>query len=619
MAASEPLEEKEEKTAENAEDKTEEKTDEMTEEKTEEMTEEKENGGGGDCEEEELGDIEDILVDATKVDEKSGEKEKKAKKDKKGDKEKKEKKGKREREDESGVTEKAQSAQSNQSLVAEGCPAELVVEASGKKSIDGRYTLVPAAFKGRAAYKLQASKKQNDMYLYCKAKGAEWRFGPEIGAGGCIMSVQDCGLPVPAEPYPHIWRLYQRNDSGEKVQVPVLAMRVVNAGIGEDPLRFVRFIEAPVEGAEGTDAEAAVQPTKKSKKSHKKVVQKGEPLEPMEVDSKGEASASAVGNGDSPKAKAEASSGATASTDASVGEKKADAEQQVSKTEAPKDGGEAAGEAEGRESSSESSEAEEDEAKSDSSDESSAEEAQPKSSASADEAKAAATAANLAAQVQKRDAFEARLRGQFSKLNGGVAVKAKLEQVKSALAKQETMVHLGYSQAEVTALLESLAKEFQKTAPKAPPRPPPKHLLKQDAREDGVVSKAAPPKSEGGPLHAHRKFQVAPSISKLRNKWGPKHANRIGFKDSTQTLPGAAPQPLHKEVSVESFRSWGSQLWFQAPGQIVECDTCEKTVPQAHGCLQGAPEKSQFAQMRFICCECIGAQVVANSGNYGED
>ena len=42
-----------------------------------------------------------------------------------------------------------------------------------------------------------------------------------------------------------------------------------------------------------------------------------------------------------------------------------------------------------------------------------------------------------------RAAFEAKLRGQLSKLNGGVAVNTKLELVKTALAKQEVMLYVG--------------------------------------------------------------------------------------------------------------------------------------------------------------------------------
>lgn len=58
------------------------------------------------------------------------------------------------------------------------------------------------------------------------------------------------------------------------------------------------------------------------------------------------------------------------------------------------------------------------------------------------------------------------------------------------------------------------------------------------------------------------------------------------------------------QAPIQSFKAFGDTLWYIAPGQMVQCDGCERSVPQAMGSLQGAHGASQFAQNAFFCIEC---------------
>ncbi|CAJ1379577.1 unnamed protein product [Effrenium voratum] len=65
-----------------------------------------------------------------------------------------------------------------------------------------------------------------------------------------------------------------------------------------------------------------------------------------------------------------------------------------------------------------------------------------------------------------------------------------------------------------------------------------------------------------------------------------------------------ADRHLKLEVPIESFKTYGEGLWFQCPGAMVNCDTCDRVIPQGLGSLQGAPSRSQFAQHLFLCSDC---------------
>eukprot|EP00913_Durusdinium_trenchii_P029389 g27549.t1 len=75
------------------------------------------------------------------------------------------------------------------------------------------------------------------------------------------------------------------------------------------------------------------------------------------------------------------------------------------------------------------------------------------------------------------------------------------------------------------------------------------------------------------PHHTHQ-----PTKSVLRHP-----ADRNKRKRSIQYAPDG---DLKTEVTIPSYKSLGEGLWFQCPGSLVNCDHCNRLVPQAMGSLQ---------------------------------
>eukprot|EP00401_Gymnodinium_catenatum_P009410 CAMPEP_0117557278 /NCGR_PEP_ID=MMETSP0784-20121206/52245_1 /TAXON_ID=39447 /ORGANISM="" /LENGTH=297 /DNA_ID=CAMNT_0005354585 /DNA_START=101 /DNA_END=990 /DNA_ORIENTATION=- len=147
------------------------------------------------------------------------------------------------------------------------CPPKIVIQASGKKSVDGTYKLMAETSRGKPAYVLEGGKKK--MYLHCYKK---WLISiDEMDKKKYMMSCQDAGLSTPCEPYPYLWRSFDKNESGEKFEVISYGMRVIDASVKESldaelPLQ-------PLEQSAATEVNAAADgegaPAKKHKKSHK--------------------------------------------------------------------------------------------------------------------------------------------------------------------------------------------------------------------------------------------------------------------------------------------------------------------------------------------------------------
>lgn len=162
---------------------------------------------------------------------------------------------------------------------------------------------------------------------------------------------------------------------------------------------------------------------------------------------------------------------------------------------------------------------------------------------------------------------------------------------------------VGFSGAQtVHALLEKLGKEFHASKPKQPTGPPPKHILEQKgiSKADehvgmGPMTPPEMPKTLAPGAMPHR--GPAPRRSALK-KSGAHHRNH------TRRIRYANAGELVNLLGVQSYRDCLPQLWYISPGALVLCDGCQKEVPQAMGSMQGAPGQSQFAQNRFICCEC---------------
>lgn len=144
-----------------------------------------------------------------------------------------------------------------------------------------------------------------------------------------------------------------------------------------------------------------------------------------------------------------------------------------------------------------------------------------------------------------------------------------------------------------------------------------KHLFQWAVRHLGVanpLNTSAPPQSaprtpeQPQPRTPPPDEEEAPRSDAVAQL--PHHT--MAAPKSVLKKPGQPPGPVRRvqhaqedfQVMVTSHKSCGEGLWFQCPGSFVNCDTCERPVPQAMGCLQGAPARSQFAQHLFLCQDC---------------
>eukprot|EP00928_Gymnodinium_smaydae_P082311 TRINITY_DN65674_c0_g1_i1.p1 TRINITY_DN65674_c0_g1~~TRINITY_DN65674_c0_g1_i1.p1 ORF type:complete len:558 (-),score=89.72 TRINITY_DN65674_c0_g1_i1:224-1897(-) len=469
------------------------------------------------------------------------------------------------------------------------CPKRILIECTNRPKFDGVYNLMPGLNNRRPAYEQElndnvAGAQKN--YLYFAKK---WALGPHLGEKKYVFHVEDVGLPHPCEPYPRVWKRYDKSTGG-KVEVPVPSMRVIDGAFEEEmkeerellrklpsesgsgvrkPKTRSRYVAAASGAGDGAATDAAASSAAAGEQ--------------------GDADAGAAKDKDSAKPDTPSGTVATSQNDSDGSSSSESGDEQPAQDDAADSGAEA----------------------SDSSDDSSSSSAS--NSKPATTASTAAAAAAAVPAAPSRDAaamvagFEQKLRLTLGKLSGAAACKAKLQEFKGNLDKRPNFAQIGM----LKDIITKLEAEYVRPQSRQPKAPPPAHLLnkkidapagKEQKLEPPTVQQAA---KQGVPL-PHRTM-AAPKKSKLRNHFAPKPLHphmRVHYHGNN---PHDNTSVVSAQHSVVSFRSFGPQLWFQQPGSTVVCDSCESVVSQAQGTLQGAPEKSQFAQDRFICCTCMSA------------
>jgi len=395
-------------------------------------------------------------------------------------------------------------------------------------------------------------------------------------------------LPHPCEPYPEIWSRNEKNDDGSRKKVLCYGMRIYDSEY-ETEQSLKGSLGAALQEA-AADGAVAPSPNKKRKKASK-------PAEAAAGDAENASSSAAAPGTEKPKVPEKPKEPELPQvcpdghpfTDNIVmfcgmcGAKRV--------AEKPPEAEEAA-----RESGSDSSEESSEDVQAGSSDSDSSDSSTAPSGSAASPPPKAAQAPAKVDKAKANEAFKSKIREKMQMLahNPTAMQNAILKVKESFTATHEQQYAL--TRDELETFLQSLQQEFQqkKPGPKQPAAPPPKHLQAKAAGSDSASAS-----------YSHRKYP-APSKSKLRPmqaKWGAKNPCRISYPQDD-----AGVDTGRSEIQVKSWRASGESLWFQQPGAIVMCDDCGNTGPQTNGSLQGSEGKSQFAQNKFVCFECIGNQ-----------
>jgi len=554
-----------------------------------------------------------------------GKKEKKSKKDddedRKEKKEKKAKKDKKEGEDEDDMMDMLQAE-----VDINACPKSLVIEGSTKKGCNGTYNLMNDMIKGRPSYQHTKKDSKDKIWYVYYAKG-QWRIGAELGTSKYVLQVKDNGQPAPVEPYPFLWRSFDKTDAGDKFEVISHGMRVMDFAL-QDPLEELPL--QPLEPAEEKTAGEVASPSRR--KSHKKKEVDPAKEEKVSAEALAKKEKEAKDAAEEKKMRESLASEKVGVVKKRAKEDKIDAAmiEQADMEDDPKaflidllveamrKRGEPVKEGVAQQAASDSDSSEASEAESESDAESS------KSSSSSDSAPeesaaAAAPRPNVPVDKEKlakqRQTFEEKIRQQLSRIADPKERVKKLGSLRVLmLAGVKKMGEdYGMEHNDVVALLDSLDKQFT-GGPSAPKAAPPKHLL---AKAKGELKGAStPPEDLARPESKKVKADPADGLphrtqqtqrSKLKSPWsGKRTQSRITYCDSESGVS------VVEYLTVQSYRSAGEQLWYHQPGATVICDFCSKAVPQAYGSLQGEPERSQFAQSKFLCNDCIMA---GNSGH----
>mmetsp|Transcript_25916 Transcript_25916/g.80862 ORF Transcript_25916/g.80862 Transcript_25916/m.80862 type:complete len:567 (+) Transcript_25916:121-1821(+) len=445
----------------------------------------------------------------------------------------------------------------------EESPKQVHVRDSGKQKIEGTYRRLSKPSRGRPCYAKWMEKKP--MYLFWNKK---WIIGWDFGSAKSYAKLTDAGKLSPCEPYPKVWKVLDKgdkdkhadaNDDGKTLRyVDNLPMRVVDDAVLALSLRDESLVEFDVPDS----GEAQSRHRKKEAKRTREPSSAGKEKTAAAAGAEGAAAApGARGTGEDAGAK-------------------------------PGSGGEDLGPADGNSDQESESSSEE------SSSSASASERPPPQQEAVLEATPLAARRAKESPDMKAQEFEAKLRDQLLRLPTLEARKKKFMTVKEMLMKRTTGVD-GVAPEKLQVLLAKVQNWLMQPmsgGPSAagmppPAGPPPPAFMAAAAAEAGRASVPdAAPQQAGAPF----------TRSALRRPGAPRQrSRRISFCD------GAGWQ-LASETPVLSYRGCGEQLWFQMPGAVVVCDSCEREVLQSMGSLQGAPSQSQFAQSKFLCADCSG-------------
>lgn len=446
----------------------------------------------------------------------------------------------------------------------------LVVEASGKSLLDGRYDRMTKACRGRPCYYRKAIVKDATKMVYMYWQADKWKAGSDFGAPRSLARIPSVeGLLDCFEPYPHSWQVYGKvGDAATGTYQDVPAFRVFDTrNLEHQPQLPEPLMEAVSFSADGTAAGASGQEVsdrkrekkeKKEKKEEKKeTVQDIKQEKPEEAEVKKEEAPSTDSSSESSSASSDSSGGAGAAQDGNApgSPAKADPEAERAQQEAKR------------------AEAE-------------------------------------ALKLKKASHFEKKLRMELEKISDAKARNKKLETITNMLnARKDSLVAAaGMTPDKIAILIADLARDFgnsreaAKKAPRPPAAAPPGHLLKDGSNSIANAMPSTPPDNAAGAPNEPNHRTAAPTRGVLKTRRG---GANMDIRMST-----VAAFPLIDKVMVSSFRLAGESLWFQAPGSVVSCDRCERGVPQTMGALQGAPGSSQFAQCEFFCSDCIAGAMV---------
>lgn len=466
-------------------------------------------------------------------------------------------------------------------------PATLRVESSGLEKIDGTYARMRKAHRGRAAYVMDGKDEKKEKFMYWRK--SQWWIGLEVGSNKSLAKVQSReGLLHPCEPYPYTWNVYHK-DPGDWFEAVCLRIVDVEATSKSAAGRALPK-EPSVAGAVAASPRVRHRHRHGSEKDPEKAIAKAEKAmakAEMKAEMKAEIKAEKMAEKDSDKQ----------SQPATTSEKP---ENDAAKAASPGDDSKKAIEKELASSSSEESDSDsESESSSSGSGASSGEEA-PKTSPAAPALPAAAAAPSPIFNEQKAKVFEGKIRlmlkqcktpADADKKLGMFVVQMKTYMATSTLSKEQLM-----------ELKDKLVKEFVTG----------RKLAEANAAATAAATAASQPALPSGPqgtelpvtppdhgpqpgqdLTNHRKG-VQPGRSILKRRGAPRNVQkRISHVSRAEERP------------VNNFRGYLDQLWFVAPGAVVSCDGCHMEVPQSMGCLQGAPGRSQFAQLTFLCTTCM--------------
>lgn len=468
-------------------------------------------------------------------------------------------------------------------------PPKLIVRESGSHKIDGLYSRLLQASRGRPAYiKWVADKKP--MYLFWNRR---WVINTEFGSTARAYAyVEDAtvrdqqqqqqqnskfNLQPPCEPYPNVWRVREKKDKtgeadvdGEVKHKIFLPMRVLNIDLVEPAapeLLPVAPLGASVRGSGSSKKKKTETPLQKSTR----------PKEEKEKLAKAKKDLAGQSNGHLADADNHALSvllpGSTA----------------AKKDEAP-----------GPASSSEEEEESDDDTSSTSSSSSlPAVQVRPKPPAPRPDAPMAASPQQkqLSALKMKED-IKKKVREELTKDS------SRFWRLRALMIQKVSAVeHLNSLTAEdVGKILDEIGQEFNVgvRAPvaeqKIPTGAPPDNLPQQDKHALGFSGQPETEAEKGYPCQG-----MQPKKSALRKSGMPRQRMRNIRYIDTIKQDGV----LIREINIASFRFYDN-LWYKQPGALVECDSCNAEVPQMMGSLQGAPYQSQFAQDRFVCAGCMG-------------
>jgi len=489
-------------------------------------------------------------------------------------------------------------------------PESLRVEAASMDRINGLYKRFPKPSRGRPAY-VKVSRLDSGKNLYLFWKDGKWHISPEFGEQEKSFAsiIAAASIEPPFEPFPGIWQVLEKHkdkDDGKKSdsdkdKVECLLMRVVDDALWDQSHDF-QDMDQPFEAHARGQLEAHIAKTEKSekRKEEREEVkaevkdkasaarsQKTPPQAARKQPAPPEKSSSSTKQKNqkkSPKAKAlpvvktgddEADMVAAAAAAASDEDSDDDpkAKPQSAAPSAPSDS-ESASESDSEESSSsgssEASEKEKDE----------------------DDLKdmndTARTLVGKLKGMNKAEATEKAVKlfkSLRTRVQKGMGNHPELDNRNVDLLRDWCKRNLNLTLAPIEPYQPRQGQAGQ-AADRAQPKTPP---MDKDAATGRDPNAQMP----------HRIQRLLKSVLR-KSGLGVQNKRNMSFQASQER-----DKPVETmEHTIESWKKGGADLWYSQPGSTVACNYCSIPLPQHAGTLQGCPDRSQFAQLLFMCQEC---------------